>query len=776
MSVGDLILARRQLASGSGSTTRRNRALPFAPLSVSISARIGAALSQQKTPSLPIVSTRGFVATQPMSATGIRFDPLSISALESRYALANARYSVQPFATSYNVSDSTHWCDTICFAGRKIYINAAQMPGLMIPNAALGAPSIPYLIAGTVPGQKYGDSTLNITEKRVFAVGRYQVQTWGGGGSTQTLQPATPRADGKAVTAGQRLDFSTNKAWLSQIYYTGASWDSAGGGWAFSSAEITMLLAAAYLSKVDATPSITMSSPAFGSATASSGSATTGVTLPSTPVFITGSGEVYTYGIADANGYNNGAKIIWPWSGTVDKPLAGDYYKSYSRSAYSASASASPVLAGQTLTYIASNAKTFDSGTDQYYVKPQTIAIAPGALNVASETLMGSGTMYWYSGHTPGFIAGSKKGIENWSNAYTSLISGSTATKAWEDQTGNFSVKIGTDTLFSVVFSRHKVSGQVATISPNTAYYAYALANPYEDVWDGSGWGLGAHVQLYEDSSTWGNPPAAVHAKMVEMADAFAAMTYYTSELQNGVTSRPYYTASVASGYQADDQVLEWSTKDYLLHDAENGVYISIEGVFSGSQAYGESAATSLTVTLKIQTRHHTYSKTLYVFSHSYSELLPETLTITTGKTAAPSPKVLALFSPLYREQGSFRGASYVTAAEESNGATPFHGFNFQLSLRMYASIATLNSGNESGPGVSFIPWNLVEALYAYVFSQQYGVGATRYPVTSTTRYTDVVNNIFSSAFVIRVRNGAEANWLSGISGALSSDAALTRT
>jgi hypothetical protein len=41
MSVDDLIRARRQLATGTGHTTRENRILPFAPLSVQIPERVG---------------------------------------------------------------------------------------------------------------------------------------------------------------------------------------------------------------------------------------------------------------------------------------------------------------------------------------------------------------------------------------------------------------------------------------------------------------------------------------------------------------------------------------------------------------------------------------------------------------------------------------------------------------------------------------------------------------------------------------------------------------
>ena len=41
----------------------------------------------------------------------------------------------------------------------------------------LSWPAIPYVIADSTPGQPYGNSTLNATQKRVFAAGRYAVQS-----------------------------------------------------------------------------------------------------------------------------------------------------------------------------------------------------------------------------------------------------------------------------------------------------------------------------------------------------------------------------------------------------------------------------------------------------------------------------------------------------------------------------------------------------------------------------------------------------------------------
>lgn len=755
MSVDGLIRSRKQLASGVGKTTRKNRVLPFSPLSASIPDRIGTA---RHLPSKATVIdlTRGFVAKLFSAPLGIHFDPYSLAIISGAYTVSNALYAVQSFATSYNVADTTLWHDTVCFFADNIYINRAKMPELGIPVAILTAPSIPYLIAGTVPGEKYGNATLNATEKRIFAVGRYQVQTWGGGGSTQTLVPTSPRADGKAMTIGPRLDPATHKAWLAQFYYTGSTWDAAAGGWAFSSAEISMMLSAAYLSKVDGSATVSLSSPTFGGAVSSSGSSWTDNTLPITPISLIGTGQV-TQVATHPNGYYNGARVAYPWTGTYNAALSGDVYKSYSRQTYSASTTASVVQAGVTLTYSALNEKRIDTGYDQHYVKTQSFVFAPGYSNELGYLLQatGGGTVGWYSP-----IQSGPKGRGRFDNTAHSQIAGSLANKTWSDQSGVFSVRKGAEALMYVTFSRAKTSGEYAIISPNTSYYAARLANPWGDVGAGSGIGVGSYVSFYEHSSCWDpSYDAAIDAAMNAGAATTAARTYYDSEQSAGISSRAWYTAAISTA-NTDVQSLAWETADFVLYDAENGVYITVRGAFAGS-----GTAATLTVQLEIKTRHHTTNTTLAELSFTYAELLPETVSLSVGNNAIPSPKMMAVFAPLHQEQGSFKGAAYVTLAEETSGAAPAHLFNFILMLHNFSDFGTIDTSNTSTGVVHFVPVNLLEMLYAFVYSQQYGVGATRYPVTASDRYAAVQAALFSTPFDIHVRNGANAAWAATVGG-----------
>jgi hypothetical protein len=70
-----------------------------------------------------------------------------------------------------------------------------------------------------------------------------------------------------------------------------------------------------------------------------------------------------------------------------------------------------------------------------------------------------------------------------------------------------------------------------------------------------------------------------------------------------------------------------------------------------------------------------------------------------------------------------------------------------------------VNTANENAANVRIVPCNLLEMLYAFVFSQEYGVGATRYPVSSTTRYNAIMDTLFATPARIAIRDGVQGNW-----------------
>ena len=169
-----------------------------------------------------------------------------------------------------------------------------------------------------------------------------------------------------------------------------------------------------------------------------------------------------------------------------------------------------------------------------------------------------------------------------------------------------------------------------------------------------------------------------------------------------------------------------------------------------------------LTVSLRIETRHDTTTIQLLTRDYTYADLLPEYEIGSTGKYAVPSPQIRAMFAPMHREQGSFKGAHYVTLDEETDGADPAHLFSMQLILHSLDDVGQINELNITDAGVHFVPFNLLEMLYCFVFSQDYGVGAStsqRYPVTFSTRYNDLMTNLFGVPFNVLVRDGVETQW-----------------
>ena len=114
-----------------------------------------------------------------------------------------------------------------------------------------------------------------------------------------------------------------------------------------------------------------------------------------------------------------------------------------------------------------------------------------------------------------------------------------------------------------------------------------------------------------------------------------------------------------------------------------NGVYISVEGKFLRFWAPGDGYTR---VSLKVQTRYNTNSIRSGAGTTATAVVARENPGRGSGLWAVPSPQIRAIFAPLYQEQGSFKGAHYVTEAEEANGALPFHGFNFVLVLQPYTT------------------------------------------------------------------------------------------
>lgn len=729
-------------------------------------------------------SRRGFVAYVRGSRYGALFDPYTLEVLDPKYRLVGALYSVQDFATGWNVSptDTTHWCDTIVFDGEVVKVNAKAMTLINSPSGgAFG--TIPFLRKASAT-EPYGNRVLNATQKRVFAVGRETVQAWGGSGAVQILTPTLPRAEDKAMTIGPRVDNAASKAWLGQLFYSGWSWDDIGSEWGFSSAEVSMLLTPPYLSKVSSGDTAARTPVALEPAGNSSGTMDTTTTLPSTPVSMTATGYIASFSPYETGGCT--ATVQWDWSGTISKELEGYVHANYYRLRYMGEDNYSATQGGYAVTYSASNVKDWDNRSDITYISTQAVQLVDTHTDSLTSASLGASTttLYWdanCSYNTPETVPPTRGKLIRGINGGANWTGG--VPRDYETQTGTFTVTANSIEILFCEYYREHSTGQKEVFTPNTSAYDdymghYSYSGP-------SGMGLLGRVflepKVHPASGTieiqeWykvnPNPPphqlpeveAEITQELQDMASALAGQTYYDDETSSGYQRLNFYYRSIANDVTQDTRRLTWRTKDYLLHDATNGVFISVEGSFSGS---GHPATAVLTVSLKVQTRHHTNTIALGEWSYTYGELLPETiLDEDLDLWAVPSPQIRVMFAPLYQGQESFKGAHYVTSAEEANGSLPFHGFNFVLVLQPYDAVSSCNDDN-LGTQVFMVPCNLLEMLYAFVFSQEYGVSQyERYPVSFLQRYTDIMSGasaLFSVARRVQIRDGVVSNWVGNL-------------
>lgn len=729
---------------------------------------------------------RGFVARVVGGEEGDRFNPYTLREEDESYTPVNVTYQVLPFVSSYMVpaTDTTKWGDVVSFSGSRVLINSRVLARLQIASFVPDVFGLPWIIPATGPGLAfYGDKTTNATGKRVFSVGRFKVLSGGGGGVSVELSPESPwkEAPPRSIGAGQRIDPNTNTAWIGQLFATGRPWSGQDVQWGLTSSEVRMLLTPNYLATTEHTCSVEMPVVAFGAGVASTGTIETPITLPSTEIAAYGIGEgwsatEYTY---DPGGSSGHFEVVFPWRGTVSSPLPGKYHANYSRTSYNGSETFSQDCGGVTLEYTGSNAKTFDTRSEGYaeieaitdYTGESTSIGWLGAALDADST-----SLFWTNpnqepaalprivGHTRHYNYDHEIGHGN--------------SRSYQSQDGEFSIKADGEDIVRVTISREKSTGDKQDITPHLGYYDNLLADPYSNLHTSYGMGImcgpivlgyrwypGSDIvpiRNYYKIVDGVQDPAAVdeiNAKYRELRDALCGKIMYDDETSYAVY-RGHYDSTLLSNVTEDDKKLDWTTRDYVLRDAINGVFITVDGEFSGEQGASGSGTATLTVLLRIETRYHTNTQVLEVFSISYDDLLPER--ILSGVSAIPSPLLRAMFLPRYQNQGVFRGAHYVEQSEEARGASPAHLFNFVLRLLTYDGIETIDVGEFVTAEIRFIPCNLLEMLYAFVFSQSYGIplSGARYEVTRAATYAEITSTLFSRPYRVNVRDGAVVDWL----------------
>ena len=743
-----------------------------------------------------VVMPRGFVAKVP-NGRAILFDPYTLTILQTPYLPAVNEYTVQDIATSWNVpnTDTTKWNDTFLFDGQTIKVNNLAMSSLLI-TADHGYLAVPYTINRDDNSDQYGNSVRNETEKRVFAIGRDKATSWGGSGVTAILEPEEPRTATvrTSMTIGQRLDFSNDSAQIGQFYFpeTASSWDSETTEWYFTSANVQMLIAANYLVKTQGSANVVMSAPAFASLGSVSGTRDESVNYGSTDI----GGKGPPYHISPSSYAGGGAEgiIRWGMDSTIKGSITGFLRIGYSGNHWGGSIAENESVAGVPIEYSGSHDYRIDDRSQVYGYGAQYLSFNVGNTTNYTWLLNAYYDEFLFWGIAPGgsdpsstSSARGEPGRQLLGANFTNPFPGSGTT-----QHGQFEVTAGGRQIIYISYYIDEYSGEGKTWEPNLDYYPPNFA---QDIWSETGYGATAEARYgnyndgnsspvtnYKQVNGTQSPEviAEIEAQWDLAREALLAQTHYNSEAADGITDRPfgnamfYHFTSVPSVTKIT-KTLSWETRDFILHDATNGVYIEVIGTYSGSSAeQGNNGSATITIHVKIETRYDT--NTILLKTYEFGSVgFPDPVEISTGVYAIPAPKVRGIFAPLHQEQGSFKGGHYVELSEEANGALPAHLFNFILRLLPYDNIGFANQWNEEQTIVYFIPCNLLEMLYAVVFSHEFGVSqSARYPVTFADRFTDIMSTLFNDRFRIAVRDGIEVAWTDGFGADFSSDAEIT--
>lgn len=722
---------------------------------------------------------RGFVA-KVHNGRAILFNPYTLDILITPYLPAVNEYTVLDFATDWNVppTDTTGWNDVVLFNGQEIRINNLAMPSLGI-TADHGYLAVPYVINRNDNSDQYGNAIRNETEKRVFAIGREKATTWGGAGETVILEPQGPRnaAIRTALTIGQKLNFTDDSAQIGQLFYPWEDlypWYDDNVEWYFTSANVQMLLASTYLVKTQGNANVVMYSPPFddlGYVTGKKRSQSFGFGITD----IGASGPSYHIDPSSYSGGGRAGIIRYGMDDVVKGEVTGYLETVYRGYHYGGSVSDTEVAAGVTLEYSAHVDWRRDTRTNYYAYPPQFLSFNIDISNYSWQlNAYGSAYLFWGiipPGSDPS-ITTPYRGVAGRYLLGNGLMSDSIHSGTGDIQEGEFLVTANGRDMIVIDYESDTYSGEGMAKASNLNYY-----QPYfkRDIWSAYGWGFLAeaiygnyneggvsNVSNYkhpQDSSTI----AEIDSEWERARDALLAQRYYDSEASSGTADRNFYLFTKINGVDTITKKLNWETHDFILHDETNGVYVEVVGRYIGtSNAVNNVGNVTVRICVEIETR---YDKTsILLKEYTYGTVgFPFPLVDLTGDEyvyGIPSPKVRAIFAPLHREQGSFKGGHYVELSEEANGAQPVHLFNFILRLLTYYDIPEANELNDTTDIVYFVPCNLIEMLYAIVYSSEFGVNAfERYPVTFPVRYTEITTTLFAERFRIAVRDGVEGVW-----------------
>lgn len=696
---------------------------------------------------------RGFVICTMNQTSGLLFSTDNLSVEKKDYSPAGHGYFVMNFYTNHNevALKGRKWNDVISFHEKVVKVNGevySPLAKYAIDNISQKR-SIPYAVPH--PSGGYGTSLDNNGDvSRIFEVRNDSVSPLTKTGVTRpssALLPVSPRADGKALVVGAKI-IDGNKAVLRQLFFTGSSWDSISSNWWVSTTEVSMLLTAPYLTSVSEalvseqaydTPVLVGGAPGFSTAN---------TTFPETPCGIIGVAEqgFTALGVVE---------VLWPWRRVLKRAMQGRVETTYYQTSYTGAVSNTVgdiVVSSQNNVYARSN-------TEQKFLNTQNVQFGDGNSTRFSPRQLSWGGESWnydlqpspatpatfFEGNTTLGVIGESLGAAS----YTS-----------KTQSGSFSIKHKAIELLAGSFLKYESSGQEVKANPNNSWGSDLLADPYGWINASSGLGLGTKIRF-----EGGAPPELEGAMQAEL-QSWSEM-WHNEMVQTDGSGAGYYYGSVGARSNENTASLSWQTRDYVLHDEREEVFIYLLSTFSATQIGVGAAVGGFNAALVVETTFGSTSVDLYSTSLNFSNFLPE-LTLAGAGTYTPNPALRIMFAPMYSEQGNFKGAAYTTSQEHVNGETAATLFNFALVLRTYDVVG---DGSPDDPYVRLVPCNLLEMLYAYVFSAKYGKDPyERYPIDVPHMHKRFMDNLFNKPFHIHIRNGANVDWSDSFGGAYQTE------
>lgn len=693
---------------------------------------------------------RGFAISVYNGVKGKLFSTDDLSVEKDNYEFVGHGYFVASIATDKPAQNPKKWRDVVFFRGHQVFVNAKVPQSLATVYRDDTDKAVPFLLTPSPSG--YGEAIdYSGSARRVFQINKDGVKTVSIADEAQVeadLIPTLPREENRAQLLGFSIDAEVFEITLNQIFFQGPSWDSILSLWFTSHTTVHVSASSPFVTSESGlfsceTPPVDMGSPALSAVELDTEPGS--FYLPEACV-----AGLYTAGVQAESGFGY-AKAGFVSAEWFKAPVPAHLNSWKNVELYSASLDLSEDL------FSGSNANTIEFGDifEQKIIssieKPSGASIdrlfAVGSYQILWNE--GAHTWYWADEPFPSASFGSQGGgvrsnLIAFGSPPSPLVNYSRI-----EQTGAFHIDIDGMLLIDGSF------GNVVESGNDSFATALDIAPPPvpSDTTVFHTGGVGTEeVQLLAEP--------ILTSKAAEWVGLKAFDRYQVPS--------NYYEWSVAARPNIDDKFLEWETRDYIYFDKLNEVSIYLKSIFSATQSYGDSVGIgTLSCSIVIDATTGVAEQNVYSTTFESPDILPR-VELVTGKSYIPSPLIRRFFCPIAMEQGDFKGVAYTTKDEVENGAEPHVLVNFALQLRNFSYIGTEPSNNSA---VDYVPCNLLEMLYAYVFSKEYGLNEfNKYPISSIFNYKKITEGFFANLILISYRDGAFVDWCDAFSGQYASE------